>query len=130
MAANIGRELKVKQGSTVFAGVRTKSVSVNGEPIDITTDDDEGYRTLLAEAGQVSLDLSIEGLTTDATLRAAIMTNTTLELTGITLEYPNGDTVTGTFFLNSLEESGEYNNAITFSGSLQSSGKWTYTAAA
>lgn len=128
MAANIGRELKVKRGSTVIAGVREKSVSVNGEPVDITGDDDGGYRTLLAEVGEKSLDLSVDGITKDNDLRSAIMTGTDLMLTDITVEYPNGDTLTGDFFFNSLEESGSYNDAITFSGGFQSSGAWTFTA--
>jgi predicted secreted protein len=32
--------------------------------------------------------------------------------------------------LTGLEESGAYNDAMTFSASLQSSGAWTYTAGA
>jgi len=34
----------------------------------------------------------------------------------------------GDFFLTSFEETGTYNEAVTFSASLQSSGDWTYTA--
>lgn len=129
MAANVGRNLKLKTGSTVIAGVRTKGVSINGEPIDVTTDDDAGYRTLLAEAGQMALDISVDGITKDNELRAAMASDTTLTLTGASLEYPNGDTITGTFLLVSLEETGAYNDAVTFTASLQSSGQWTYTAA-
>lgn len=129
MPANVGRNLILKVGATPIAGVRTKGISVAGEPIDVTTDDDGGYRTLLAEAGQKSLDISVEGVTKDSELRAAIMTGMTLTLTGLAVEYPNGDTLTGDFLLVSLEESGTYNDAVTFSGSLQSSGAWTYTAA-
>lgn len=129
MAANVGRNLLLKTGSTVIAGLRTKGISVNGEPIDVTTDDDAGYRTLLAEAGQMALDISLDGITKDNELRQAINADTTLTLAGASIEYPNGDTITGTFLLVSLEESGAYNDAITFTGSLQSSGQWTYTAA-
>ena len=35
----------------------------------------------------------------------------------------------GDFFLNSLEETGPYNEAVTFTASLQSSGVFTYTPA-
>lgn len=129
MAASVGRNLQIKQGTSVLAGIRTKGVSINREAIDITADDDAGYRTLLAEAGQMSLDISIDGITKDATLRAAVMSSTDITLTGITIEYPNGDVISGTFMLVSLEESGTYNDAVTFTGSLQSSGEWTYTAA-
>lgn len=128
MAANVGRNLLLKTGSTAIAGIRTKGVAVNGEPIDVTSDDDSGYRTLLAEAGQMSLDISFDGVTKDNELRQAMLADATLTLAGVSIEYPNGDTITGTFLLASLEETGTYNDAVTFSGTLQSSGQWTYTA--
>ena len=129
MAANVGRNLLLKTGSTVIAGVRTKGISIAGEPIDVTSDDDGGYRTSLAEAGQKALDISVDGITKDAELRAAMLTGMTLTMTGLSIEYPNGDTITGTFLLVSVEESGSYNDAVTFTASIQSSGAWTYTAA-
>lgn len=129
MPANIGRELLVKRGSTVIAGLRSKGVAFNGEPVDVTTDDESGFRTLLSEAGTYSIDLSVEGVTKDNDLRAAVLGSTDLMLTDVNIEWPNGDTLSGDFFFASLEETGPYNDALTFSGSLQSSGEWTYTAA-
>jgi len=128
MAANVGRNLLLKTGSTVIAGVRTKGIVVAGEVIDVTSDDDGGYRTSLAEAGQKSLDISVDGITKDAELREAMLTGMTLTMTGLSIEYPNGDTITGDFLLVSVEESGSYNDAVTFTASIQSSGAWTYTA--
>lgn len=130
MPANIGRKLLIKRGSTVIAGVRTKSLTTTGDPVDITTDDDSGYRTFLAEAGQRALDTTVEGLTKDSELRSTALTGTSLLLTDVNIEFPNGDTITGDFFFNNFEEAGEYNNAVTFSASFQSSGQWTYTPAA
>jgi predicted secreted protein len=129
MAAAKGRELLVKRGTSVIAGIRTKGITFDGEPIDVTTDDDSGFRTLLSTAGQMQIDLSIEGITKDNELRGIVLAAGSLMLTDIVIEYPNGDTLAGNFFLNSLSEDGTYNDAITFSGSLQSSGEWTYTAA-
>lgn len=129
MPANIGRELLVKRGSTVIAGVRTKTVTFNGEPVDVTTDDDSGFRKLLAEVGQKSIDMSVEGVTKDNELRSAALSGTSLLLTDVNIEWPNGDTLSGDFFMNSVEETGAYNDAITFTSSFQSSGEWTYTPA-
>jgi len=127
MAAAKGRSLLIKKGSTVLAGMRTKGVAINGEPTDITSDDDSGYRTLLSDVGTLSVDLSIEGITKDDTLKALILAGgTSLMLTDITVVYPDGKSLVGNFSLNSLEETGAYNEAVTFSGSLQSSGAWTY----
>jgi hypothetical protein len=75
----------------------------------------------------VSIDISFDGVTTDNEIRALALTSTALELTDITLEYGNGDTLAGTFFLASYEETGTYTDATTFTGSLQSSGAWVYT---
>lgn len=129
MAASAGRELLIKKGVSVIAGVRTKTVTINGEPIDITSDDDSGFRTLLASAGLRSIDLSVEGVTKDATLRAIVAGVSSQLLTDISIEYPNGDTIDGDFYLVNIEESGEYQDALTFSASLQSSGPFTYTPA-
>lgn len=129
MPANIGRELLVKRGSTVIAGVRTKTVTFNGEPVDVTSDDDSGFRKLLAEVGQKSIDMSVEGVTKDNDLRSAALSGTSLLLTDVNIEWPNGDTLSGDFFMNSVEETGAYNDAITFTSSFQSSGEWTYTPA-
>ena len=127
MAANSGRNLQIKQAAAVIASVRNKSISFAGEPIDITSDDDAGFRLLLAEEGQKSIDMSVDGLTTDAVLRAQALSGSSLLLTDITIEWPNGDTLAGDFFLSSFEESGAYKDAVTFTASLQSSGAYVYT---
>ena len=129
MAANIGRNFKIKRGSTVIAGVRSKGAAFNGEPVDVTSDDDAGFRTLLNDVGVESIDLSVEGVTKDNDLRSAALSGTSLMLTDVNLEWPNGDTLSGNFFLSSLEETGPTQDAVTFSATLQSSGEWTYTAA-
>jgi predicted secreted protein len=128
MAAANGRELKILKNSVAIAGVRTKTVAIAGEPIDITSDDDLGYRTMLAEAGTYSIDLTVEGVTKDAELRSVILTGGSLLLTDISIEYPDGSTIDGDFFLASVEDSGEFADALTFSASLQSSGPWTFNA--
>jgi predicted secreted protein len=128
MAASKGRSLLIKRGSTVIAGVRSKGVAINNEPIDITSDDDLGYRTLLTEAGTMSIDLSVEGVSKDATLLTlAAAGGTGLMLTNVTVEYSDGGIIAGNFFLNSFENTGPYNEAVTFTASLQSSGAFTYT---
>jgi len=129
MAKNVGRNLKMKKGGVVIAAVRTKGVSWSGEPIDTTNDDDSGFRTLLASAiGQEQIDLSVEGLSDSNVFRnIALDPSQSKQLGDITLEYPDGETISGNFQLASYEESAPYNEAITFTGSLQSSGQWVYT---
>jgi TP901-1 family phage major tail protein len=130
MAAELGRELILNKNAAPVAGLRTKGLSFNSEPVDVTTDDDNGYRTLLAEAGQVSLDISFDGIEKDAVLRDLYLAGgTTQQYTDFDLAWPDGSTLTGNFNITAYEETGTYNDAITFTCSLQSSGTWTYTPA-
>lgn len=126
MAAEIGRDLKVKRGGTVIAGVRTKSLTFAGEAIDVTTDDDSGKRTLLEASGQENIDMSVEGMTKDENLIAvALGTGTRIET--YTIEMPWGGSISCDFRLNSVELGAEYQNAVTFTAEIQSTGDWTYT---
>lgn len=135
MAAVKGRLFQIVDGSAspevVIAGCQTKSVAWAGEAIDITNDDDAGYRTLLNGAGVETLDVSFDGVTKDAVMRAfAFNSGGTTQYTTWKINFPNGDSITGTWNLVSFEESGTHNDAVKFSASIQSSGAWTYTAAA
>lgn len=123
-----GRQLTISRNGTVIAGVRTKSFTVNGAPVDITTDDDEGYRTLLAESGEQQIDASVEGLLKNDTLLSAMVAGTALIEDGV-ITLPSGATITGDFRLNSMEVGGEYKDAVTFTAELQSTGEFSFTPA-
>ena len=131
MAKAIGRTLVIKKGGTKLAAIRTKTVAWNGEPVDVTTDDDSGFRTLLSNAiGQEQIDLSGDGVAIDSILRdIAFDPALGKQLTDITIEFPDGEIISGNFQFVSFEEVGPYQEAMTFTYSMQSSGQWTYTAA-
>jgi len=130
MSALVGRKVIIKQGATVVAaGIMSKTLTINKEPIDITSDDDNGFRTLLdSDAGVQSLDISFDGVLKDSDIIAQIVNGSV-----ITEEYTA--TITGLgefdgdFALTSTEIGAEKDGAVTFSGSLQSSGQFTFTAA-
>lgn len=113
----------------VVAGVRSKGVTINKEPIDVTTDDDEGWRKLLNKPATKSVDISVEGVTKDDSLRETIMTGESAVLAVLAVEYSDGSFLIGDFHLVSVEETGEYEDAVTFSGSLQSSGAVVFVPA-
>ena len=134
MARYIGRDMTVWRNASSstpekIAAIRTKSGTINREPIDVTTDDDAGWRTLLTEPGQKQVDLSFSGLTEDEVLIAAIMAEEPLGFDDVELRLASGGTLSGDFFFVSLSFSGEYNGAVTFDGELQSSGEIAYAAA-
>lgn len=123
-----GRKLLLKKGADIIGAIRTKSFTVNNEPIDVTTDDDDGYRKLLADAASKAIDVSFDGLFEDEDLIAAAEGQGSLTAT-YSIELPSGGDITGDFFFASLEINGEYEDAVQLSGEFQSSGEWTYTAA-
>ena len=128
MSANSGRELLIKRNTTVLAGVRTKAVNINRSPVDITNDDDDGWRGLLTEPGEKQIDLTVGGVTKDDTLRQVAFTEPAV-LESMTLEYPDGSVIAGDFYISAYNESGDYNDAITFEATFQSTGVITYTPA-
>jgi len=137
MAAAASRDLIIKKNAVRWLGITSKGVSIAKEAIDITSDEDNGYRTLLDDVGSKTLDISFSGVTKDTTIRALINTDGSQLYTDITVEFPpvgaqtTGDTISGSFFLNSVSETGgDSNGTISFDGALQSSGSWTYTAGA
>ena len=130
MAEYLGRNLLLKKSAVVIATLRSKSLSCNGSPVDVTTDDNNGNRTLLSELAEKSSDISADGIESDGVLRALWFSGGMNQLyTDFTITWPNGDILASDFVFASYEESGTYNDAVTFSISLQSSGAPTYTAA-
>lgn len=128
MAAFVGRKATLSKGQTLVAAIRTKSASINNEPVDITTDDDNGFRTMLQDPGTKTLDLTVEGIIKDATLLTIAMSTTDI-LEAFSLLFPTIGTLAGDFVVTGFETGAPYNEAATFSCTLQSSGAFTFTAA-
>jgi TP901-1 family phage major tail protein len=127
MAAKIGRKVAIKKGGVLIAGARTKTININNEPVDITTDDDDGFRTLLEDSATRSVDLSIEGVTKNQLLVDAAATGDSL-IGAYTIEFPeSGGLITGDFRFNALSLGASHDDAVTFSAELQSTGEFTYT---
>jgi len=127
MPAASGRDLIIKRDGTTIASVTSKNFSINNEPIDITTDDDAGFRTLLDESGVRTIDASVEGVYVDDTLLSEAAGASPTLITADTIELPSGATITGSFRLNSIDITGEVAGRCEFSATLQSSGAWVFT---
>jgi predicted secreted protein len=129
MAARVGRKIKFKWGTAAplaeIPGVREKGVTLNGEAIDTTADDNNGWRELLADAAQNQVDVSLSGVTKSHVLKADWFGGTRTKLAEI--EYDDGAKIAGTFFLSNYAETGVYNDAATFEATLMSTGVVTYT---
>ncbi len=121
MPANAGRRIELTWGGEDIPGVREKSVALNGEPIDITSDDSLGWRELLPDdPAENQVDISISGVTKSFALKQDWFANDRVK--AMTITYPDGSTLTGSFQLVSYTDTGPYNDATTFEAELQSTG--------
>lgn len=131
MAALVGRRVTFTptSGGVAVIGARTKSITLSNEGVDITSDDDDGFRTFLAaDPAQRSIDMSIEGvLKDDALIQLASEGGSNL-ISEYTLNIDGIGAFTGDFYFGSLELGAPYNEAVTFSATVQSSGPFSYEA--
>ena len=132
-----GRELilAVTDGAgsyNTIAGIRTKSVRINGNPVDVTTDDDVNassvsWRTYMQSI--VDFEATGDGIAQSGsgmdTLRNAALGGTEEEYQ---ITYPDGGTLVGDMFVASLEEGGQYDDTVTFSITIRAAGALTYTS--
>jgi len=133
MAAQKGKDLVVKintSGSTfeTIGGLRSTSISINDEPVDITNKDSANARTLLATAGTSSMTISGSGVFVDDSaiqLVRGSLANGAFK--SYQLVVPDLGTYAGSFMIASLEFAGEFNGEVTYSLTLESSGAITFS---
>lgn len=125
MGAFKGRDVVFKWNSIIIPGVREKDITLNGDAIDISTDDSAGWRELLSVSAQDQVDFKISGVTKDTTMKADWFGGNRMR--AVLFTYPDNSTIACTAFLASFAEKGTYNDAMTFEATLSSSGVVTYT---
>ena len=132
MSTGAGKDflIKVDVGGGVFTqvgGLRSSGLSGAAEEIDITTIDEDQWKTIMDGAGIRSFGLSGSGLLKDTApidaLRSAFLNQT---LTEFQLVEVNG-TWEGSFKITGFEMTGEYNGAQAYNLTLASSGEVTFT---
>lgn len=119
----LGRLVQFTWNDDYVGAAREKGLTINNNPVDVTVDEDSGWRTLLEEPGEVQVDIALSGVDRDGSFRNAAL-NGPRQGTG-KLTYPNGYEIEGTFNIASYTDGIPYNNAVTFSATLQSSGEVT-----
>lgn len=129
MAAEYGRDVALVWDGAAILGVREKSMSINGEPANVTSDEDDGWQALLLGDNETAVNIELSGVTKDSILREAkIAGGASLSATA-TLTYSDGDVLSATFRLGAYSEGQPYNEAVTFTATLMSTGPVTYTPA-
>jgi predicted secreted protein len=132
MSAFVGRKAILSFGSPLvpIAALRTKTMTLGNEVIDVTSDDDLGFRTLLQDPGTKTLDMTFEGVTKDV---ASLNSLITLSMSGtdvldtFSILFPTIGTMAGPFVITSFEIGAPYNEGSTFTCSIQSAGTFTWT---
>jgi TP901-1 family phage major tail protein len=128
MAGANGRALLIDWDAVTLVGLRTKGYTFTNDMVDVTTDDDDGWRTLLADPGLRSMEVTVGGISSDQVLINEV---TKASITGetLTVQLPTTTgTLSGLFFISSFEQNGEHDGAVEFTATFMSSGVVTYTA--
>lgn len=135
MAKYCGKDLLIQRLKTApstyetIAGMRSTSVKINNEQVDVTDKGDVPWRQLL-QCGIRSMELSASGIfTSDVSLGDIMSDVTSGSIVQFKIISGRGDTFVGMFLVASCERNGEYNGAEQYSLTLASAGTVTYTAA-
>lgn len=136
MASQKGKDLLLKvdtSGAGVYAtvaGLRTRSLAINAETVDVTHAESAGqWRELLAGAGVRSARLSGSGVfkdsASDATIRDYAF-NATIRNWQVIV--PDFGTIEGPFQISALEFGGRHDGEVTFEIALESAGQLSFVA--
>lgn len=134
MPAYAGKDILLKvntTGSTYVAlgGLRTKSIVIGSESIDITNSDSTGlWRESLSTAGVKSLTATGQGVFLDGADVNKILTNmlTTTQTYLTEMVVPGLGTFTGTVTYTNLSFAGNFNGEVTYDVTIESSGVMTF----
>ena len=142
MAAGKGSSFLLKDNSTgtpaTIGGLRSTSMTINGEAVDITTKDSNAFissgndkaRDLLQGGGVRSMSITASGVFTDSSteniLRGFAFDGA---IQNYDLVFSDGSKISGAFLVTSYERAGEFNGEETYSVTLESSNTITYTNA-
>jgi TP901-1 family phage major tail protein len=137
MGAQKGKDLLLKldfDQNSVFetvAGMRSRKIAFNAEPIDITNADSAGrWRELLEGAGVRRAGISGAGIFKDAGSDASVRE---LFFDGAIRTWqivvPDFGTISGPFQVTALEYAGEHDGEVTYEMALESAGQISFAGA-
>jgi TP901-1 family phage major tail protein len=121
--------LKISDGAAptpayqTVAGLRTTQMSVTGDTVVITSKESGGWRELLSGAGVRSVSVAAAGIflgsAAEAQVRANALTGT---LDDYELSFEDGEKLRGSFLIQRLDYSGDFNGERNYTLQLESSG--------
>lgn len=126
MAAQAGRTISLTWNGSAPLGVRQKDIAFNGEEINVTSDEDNGWQTLLTISGERNVEITVSGVVKDRRFKDDWAAGTRTRTAVLTAA--DGTIISGSFFLSAYKEGAPYNDAVTFDATLKSTGEVSYTA--
>lgn len=131
MVASAGRTVEVYWGDDSpperVDGVREKAISLNGEAINITDDNSDGWRELLNVPAVDEVNLTVSGVTKNDALKRAWFARQ--RFGPARFVYDDGSEISGNFYMTSYTDTGAFEDAVTFEAEFQSSGPVNYDPA-
>ena len=135
MAAQKGKSVLIKIGDggspetfATVGGLRSSTITLNDEMVDVTNKDSSNVREILAGAGVNSVTLSGSGVFTDSASEVSVRGKMgAATFSNYQFVMPGLGTYEGAFQLTSLEYAGEYNGEATYSMTFESSGAVTFS---
>ena len=113
---------------TLIAALRSTTMSLNNEQIDVTDKDGTLWKTLLENAGVQSISIKASGMCNNSAsflfIRSSVITGTFINAR---IESNLNEVYEGAFKITSMESSGEYNKEEIFSLTLDSNGQTVRT---
>ena len=120
--------LKIGDGGSpaiyeTVAGLRTTNMTINGDSVVVTHKDSGGWRELLSGAGTRSVSVSASGIFLGSDAENAIRSHALSgTLDDYELSFEDGARMQGSFLVQRLDYSGDFNGERTYSMQLESSG--------
>lgn len=133
MSANgafLGRELRLLPNATgddPVLGIRSKTVNLIGEALDITSDDDDSFQRFLTEAPRQGISMTCDGIAKGAFVKRVAEASNVLALVDYTLEAPLVGTWRGDWVVSGVSLTGETDGIATFSATINSDGPLVFT---
>jgi TP901-1 family phage major tail protein len=134
MAKYCGKDLLLQMGNgaspevfTTIGAMKSNSLTINNEKVDVTTKDDMAWQALLA-CGVRSMAVTASGpISSDVVQKALELAANTSPIKNFKIVTGRLDVYQGSFLIGSFARSGEHNGAEQWTLSLDSAGAIAYT---
>lgn len=125
----LGREMRLTPNDSadpLVLGVEQKDVSLLGEALDITTDDDDSWQRFGEEPPRQGITLSVSGKAKGGFLKRLAESNNVLVLEDYNLFCPQVGTWTGNWIVSGVQLGATKDQYTTFSATINSNGELTF----